>query len=88
MPVEAADLIAIQADAAIMRELLHSDLWRAFLRHAEWELEAWKDRTLSESDKEFQYNKGCYEGMLAMIRLPDKILNLEAHLANREIFQG
>ena len=84
MTLSPFDMVQVQEDAAVMRELLKSEYWRVFQRHAEWEIETRKSRTLSESAKEFDYNKGCYDGMLALLNLPRKVLNLGDHVhANR-----
>ena len=69
-----------------MRAFLRSQYWQVFQRHAQWEIDAWKARTLSETAKEFDYNKGVYEGLCALVNLPHKILNLEERLnANRQV---
>ena len=74
--------LAFLEDAAAMRELAHSSLWTVFLRHAQWEAEAVRERTMTGSKEEFDYNKGMHEGMLALLRLPGKILYAEEQLKN------
>ena len=67
-------------DVGAIRELAHSEPWKIFLRHAEEEMSAVKDQMVTGSKDDFERLRGTYLGMLALVRLPEKMINLDERL--------
>ena len=67
-------------DVGAIRELAHSEPWKIFLRHAMEEMDAVKDQMITCSKDDFDRLRGTCLGMLALVRLPEKIINLDVRL--------
>lgn len=68
--------LEVLADAPVLQELLHSQGWTVFWKHALVLLEGYRAKTLSGTKEEFEANKGLYEGVRRLMNRPKELIDL------------
>lgn len=72
-PEERAQQLAVQSDAAWIRDWRHTESYDVYLRHLDAAIAGWVERVLAGDAQQFLYLKGLVDGLRIARNLPQTI---------------